>query len=81
LFVDGELVGQGDIPVTTPLALGLTSGLVVGANPGAPVTPDYKPPFKFTGKIFSVTVDTSGEMAPDIETKKEAEMRMAMARQ
>lgn len=81
LFVDGEMVGQADIPVTTPIALGLTSGLVVGADPGAPVTPEYKPPFKFTGRIYSITIDVSGELTPDIETKKEAEMRMAMARQ
>ena len=34
LFVDGELVGQAELPVTVPLALGLGSGFAVGRNPG-----------------------------------------------
>ncbi len=31
----------------------------------------YKPPFKFTGTLYSVTVDVSGELIKDTE----AEMR------
>jgi arylsulfatase len=77
LYIDGKLVGQTDVPVTTPLALGLTSGVRSGAAPGAPVTPDYEPPFEFTGTIYSVTVDVSGELIVD----DEAEMRQIMARQ
>ena len=41
LYIDGNLVGEADVPVTTPLALGLTSGVTCGIAPGAPVTPDY----------------------------------------
>lgn len=77
LYIDGKLVGQADIPVTTPLALGLTSGVTCGSAYGSPVTPDYRPPFEFTGKIHSVTVDVSGKLIED----KEAETRMIMARQ
>ncbi len=77
LYIDRKLVGQAEVPVTTPLALGLTSGVTCGSAPGAPVTPDYKPPFEFTGKIYSVTVDVSGKLIED----KEAETRMVMARQ
>lgn len=77
LYIDGKLVGQADVPITTPLALGLTSGVTCGIAPGAPVTPEYEPPFKFTGKIYSVTVDVSGDLIQD----KEAEMRTIMARQ
>ncbi|KKH50726.1 arylsulfatase [Methanosarcina sp. 1.H.A.2.2] len=77
LYIDGKLVGQAEVPVTTPLALGLTSGVTCGSAPGAPVTPDYQPPFEFTGKIYSVTVDVSGKLIED----KEAEMRIVMARQ
>jgi arylsulfatase len=44
---------------------------------GSPVTPEYKPPFEFTGTIDSVTVDVSGELIKDTE----AEMRQIMARQ
>jgi arylsulfatase A-like enzyme len=76
IFIDGKLVGQADVPVTTPLSFGLT-GLSCGAAHGAPVVPEYQPPFEFTGKIHSVTVDVSGELIED----KEAEVRMVMARQ
>ncbi len=66
------------LPVTTPLTLGLTGGVTCGSVHGAPVTPDYRPPFlEFTGKIHSVTVDVSGQLIED----KEAEMRIVMARQ
>jgi arylsulfatase len=77
LFIDGKPVGQGDIPLTMPLALGLAGGITCGVCPGAPVWDKYEPPFKFTGTIYSATVDVSGEMIKD----SEAEMRVAMARQ
>ncbi|PAV13187.1 hypothetical protein ASJ81_04100 [Methanosarcina spelaei] len=77
LYIDGKLVGQAEIPVTTPLVLGLTSGVTCGSAHGSPVTPDYEPPFEFTGKIYRVTVDVSGKLIED----KEAETRMVMARQ
>ena len=77
LFIDGKLVGQTNVPVTTPLALGLTGGVTCGSAHRSPVTPDYQPPFEFTGKIHSVIVDVSGQLIED----KEAEMRIAMARQ
>ncbi len=77
LYVDKKLVGQIDIPVTTPIALGLTGGVVCGSDPGSPVTPEYEPPFEFTGKIYSATIDVSGELIKDTE----AEMRSVMARQ
>jgi arylsulfatase len=48
-----------------------------GIAPGAPVTPNYQPPFKFTGKIHSVIVDVSVNLIQD----REAEMRTIMARQ
>ncbi|MCQ1535645.1 arylsulfatase [Methanosarcina sp. KYL-1] len=77
LYIDGKLVGQVEVPVTTPIIIGLTSGVTCGSAPGAPVTPDYQPPFEFTGKMYSVTVDVSGKLIED----KEAEIRMLMARQ
>jgi arylsulfatase len=77
LYVDEKLAGQGDIPLTMPLSLGLGGGFVCGADTGAPVTPDYKPPFAFSGTLYSVTVDVSGDLIKDAE----AEMRVVMARQ
>ena len=76
LYIDGRLVGDADIPYTTPLLFN-PGGLACGANPGLPVTPEYSSPFKFTGKIYSVTVDVSGDLIKD----SEAEMRLVMARQ
>jgi len=76
LYVDGELAGQSEFPVTTPVAFN-PGGLTCGANPGSPVTPDYQPPFKFTGTLHTVTIDLSGDLITDTE----AEMRIAMARQ
>lgn len=77
LYIDGKLVGQGDIPLTMPLGLGLAGGIVCGADNGSPVCDKYKPPFKFTGTLYSVTVDVSGDPIKDAE----AELRIAMARQ
>jgi hypothetical protein len=77
LYIDGQLVGQVDIPLTMPIGLGLGGGIVCGADTGASVTPDYKPPFRFTGTLNGVTVDVSGELIKD----EEAEMRVIMARQ
>jgi arylsulfatase len=77
LYIDGKLVGQAEFPHTTPLSLGLTGGISVGADPGAPVAPFYKEPFEFTGTVHSVTFDLSGDVIKD----EEAEMRIIMARQ
>jgi arylsulfatase A-like enzyme len=77
LYIDGKLVGQAEIPLTMPLSLGLGGGIVCGADTGASVTPDYKPPFKFTGTLYGVTVDVSGDLIKD----EEAELRKIMARQ
>jgi len=41
------------------------------------VSPDYKAPFRFTGKLHSVTVDIGGELITDTES----EMRAVMGRQ
>jgi arylsulfatase len=78
LYFDDKLVGQADFPYTTPLVFGVAGGaLECGQDSGSPVTPEYKPPFEFTGTIDTVTVDVSGELIRDTE----AEMRQIMARQ
>lgn len=77
LFVDGKPVGSGDLPVTIPLLMGLAAGVSVGADPGAPVTTEYEPPFAFTGTIARAVYDVSGERVED----HEAEFRIALARQ
>lgn len=77
LFIDGEPVGQTELPVTIPLTLGLAAGVSVGQDAGAPVTDEYPPPFRFTGTLLRVVYDVSGEPVVD----HEAEIRMALARQ
>jgi len=77
LYVDGKLVGQGEIALTMPLTMGLCGGFVCGADSGSPVWDKYRPPFKFTGTLHSVTVDVSGDLISD----PEAEMRVHLARQ
>jgi arylsulfatase len=77
LYIDGELVGQVEMDVTNPIMLGLASGAAVGADPGSPVTDSYQAPFEYTGKLYRVTIDVSGELITDTE----AEMRAIMARQ
>ncbi|WP_327301787.1 arylsulfatase [Streptomyces goshikiensis] len=76
LYIDGRLVGESDMPVTTPITFN-PGGMACGANPGSAVTPDYQAPFRFTGTLHSVTVDLSGDLIVDAES----EMRMHMARQ
>ena len=77
LLVDGEPVGRGDLPVTTPNRLAQGGAMLVGADTGASVTPEYDPPFRFTGAIKRVIVDVSGEHVED----HEAQMRIALAKQ
>jgi len=77
LYIDKKLVGQMEMAVTTPVSYGIGAGLSVGADVGSPVTSDYGAPFPFTGKLFTVKVDVSGELIQDDELT----MRKIMARQ
>jgi len=77
LFIGDEQVGQGEIPVTTPIMYGLGGAITVGSDPGSPVTPVYQSPFEFTGVIKKVRVDVSGEHFED----QAARFKAMMARQ
>jgi len=77
LYIDKKLVGQIEMAVTTPMSYGIGAGLSVGADVGSPITSDYKAPFPFTGKLYTVKVDVSGELIQDDELT----MRKIMARQ
>ena len=83
LFVDGEKVGQGDLPKTIPLQLGLSSGVAIGSDNGSPVmlAEEYKPPFAYTGTIHKALVDVTGEALEDKEEAIKAYLKVAMARQ
>jgi arylsulfatase len=77
LYIDKKLVGQMEMAVTTPMSYGIGAGLSVGADVGSPITTDYRAPFSFAGKLYTVTVDVSGEVIQDDELT----MRKIMARQ
>ena len=74
LYVDGERVGGGDLPVTIPFRLG--GGLSVGADLDSPVTRLYAAPFPFRGRLERVIYDVSGRLL----VNHEAELRAALAR-
>ena len=77
LYVDGSLVGNVDVPHTTPITYEL-EGLSCGYDFGAPVLAHvYEPPFAFTGTIHEVVIDVAGELIED----SEAAMRRLMAQQ
>jgi arylsulfatase len=75
--VDGKEIACGDIPVTAPYRLGQGAAMLVGADTGGTVTPDYKSPFHFTGVLKRVIVDIGGEHVEDYE----AAMKVALAKQ
>jgi arylsulfatase A-like enzyme len=77
LYFGDQPVGEMELPVTIPISLGLAGGISCGADAGAPVTFDYRPPFSYSGKIHKVVIDVSGELIED----KEAKMREVMAHQ
>jgi arylsulfatase len=81
LYINKKQVGQTDIPVTIPLCLGLGGGLNCGRNPGSAISSLYQPPFEFTGRIYKVIADVSGQMIQETEDEAKAKARVAMARQ
>jgi arylsulfatase A-like enzyme len=68
LFIDTTRVGQIEIKTQPGFFSMAGEGLCVGRDSGSPVSPDYKPPFAFTGgTIDRVVVDVSGEPYTDHE--------------
>jgi arylsulfatase A-like enzyme len=76
LYIDGELVGNEEFPVTVPILFGI-EGLSCGYDFGEAVTNGYRSPFPFTGTIEKVTVDLSGELIKD----DDAAVALLMAQQ
>jgi arylsulfatase len=76
LYLDGSLVAQVAMPFTTPVAFN-PGAFHCGANPGTSVVPEYEAPFPFTGRLYTVAIDVSGDLITDTK----AEMDAAMAHQ
>src|SRR5262249_50744306 len=55
--VKGSKVGGGQLPKSIPIQISLGEGMDIGEDVGSAVDFNYKPPFKFTGKIEKVTIE------------------------
>lgn len=75
LLVDGKAIAEKQLPHTIPLRAGQGGSMIVGVDAGSPVSPEYKPPFKFTGELKRVIVDVSGESVSDHEAEMKAWLR------
>ena len=67
LLLNGRVIGAGEIPRTVPAVIETSGeGLCCGYDSGLPVTPDYRAPFRFTGRIAKVVVEVDDpESGPD----------------
>lgn len=66
LLVDGDVVGEAEIPVFTWNRFSLTgAGLTCGYGLAPAVTDDFEAPFRFTGGLEQVVVDVDGEPVVD----------------
>ncbi|QDQ92655.1 arylsulfatase [Rhodococcus sp. WB9] len=59
LWANDELIGEGDMPRTVPVAFSSYAGMDVGRDNGLVVDRDYedKAPYRFTGKVHEVVFD------------------------
>lgn len=57
LFVNGEQVGKGRVGKSIPNRVTLGETLDVGFDTGTPVAEGYELPFKFTGRLKTVTIE------------------------
>ena len=71
LYINDEKVGEGQIPRTVKFMYANYEGFDIGIDTGTPVTDEYKPGARFTGKIEKVMIDLFGErhIDPEAETK------------
>src|SRR2546428_3919293 len=72
LFVNGKKVATGRIDRTQCCAFSADEGADVGVDEGTPVIEAYKVPFKFTGKIASVTIELKDVKTADHEEAEQA---------
>ena len=79
LLVNGKPVATGRIERTQCCFYSADEGTDVGADEGTPVTEAYKAPFRFTGKIHTVTVDLKEAKAAECEQHERAQ-QVARAR-
>jgi arylsulfatase A-like enzyme len=75
LLVDGEIVGEGEIPSVTPARYSITGGgITCGFEQGPPVGDDYVAPFACNATLRRVVVEVLGLPQRDPEAEFEAIM-------
>ena len=57
LSVNDKQLAEGRIDKTVPVVFSTDDTFDVAADWGTPVSPTYKPPFRFTGDLRKVTVE------------------------
>jgi arylsulfatase len=57
LLADGKPLASGRLEHTLAAVYSMTDGLDVGVDIGSPVSDHYEPPFPFTGRLESVTIE------------------------
>jgi arylsulfatase A-like enzyme len=83
LYIDGEKVGEGAIPMTQAMVFSVDDGCDVGEDSGAPVSPDYGSrgnDFNGTVKGVQLAIGEAAENFDHLVSPEEA-IRIAMARQ
>ncbi len=70
LYIDDDVVGEGDLPFVTPARLSITgAGLTCGYEVGPAISFDYDAPFRCTGRILAAVVDVSGRPYRDLQAE------------
>jgi arylsulfatase A-like enzyme len=83
LYIDGQKVGEGNVPMTQAMVFSADDGLDVGVDTGSPVSPDYgSRGNEFNGEVKGVqlAIGEDAETADHL-VKPEDAIRIAMARQ
>jgi arylsulfatase len=83
LYVDGEKVGEGTIPMTQAMVFSADDGCDVGEDSGAPVSQDYGSrgnAFSGTVKGVQLAIGDAAESSDHLVSPEDA-IRIAMARQ
>lgn len=69
LKANGQKIGEGKMKASVFARFGVDT-FGVGEDSGQPVTPDYEPPFKFTGAIDTVVIDVGPANLSEADTDK-----------
>jgi arylsulfatase len=81
LYIDGEQVGESEIPKTTAFIYSLDETFDVGCDKGSPVTPDYEIKAEFSGKINKIDFDLKPDLHHDKDQHAEVHNRAVLMQQ